>query len=40
MLGLITGSGFYNLPQLQNARVERITTSYGAVDVTHAAWNG
>ncbi len=34
MIGLITGSGFYDLPDLIDRQVVRIGTDYGDVDVT------
>jgi len=40
MLGLITGSGFYDIAPLQARREERVETPYGAVPVTHARWQG
>ena len=40
MIGLITGSGFAELPALTGHRVETVDTEYGVVSVTHARWNG
>jgi 5'-deoxy-5'-methylthioadenosine phosphorylase len=38
MFGLITGSGFYDLPDLRNRRSVEVDTPYGAVDVTVGSW--
>jgi purine nucleoside phosphorylase len=33
-VGVITGSGLYSLPQLEEAQTERVDTAYGAVELT------
>lgn len=38
MLGLITGSGFYEVPDLENPTVHEIETPYGPVSVTTGTW--
>ena len=40
MLGLITGSGFYDLPGIQEAQPQEIHTAYGLVHLTRGNWNG
>lgn len=40
MLGLITGSGFYDIALIADRRVVTITTPYGDVAVTHGRWSG
>ena len=40
MIGLITGSGFADLPALRDTQPETVETDYGAVTVTKARWNG
>lgn len=40
MIGLITGSGFADLPSLTDRQPELVETAYGAVTVTKARWNG
>jgi purine nucleoside phosphorylase len=40
MLGLITGSGFYDLPGLEESRTEEVSTPYGSVHLTLGTWNG
>lgn len=40
MLALITGSGFYDLAQLQDRREQLIETPWGWVTVLSAQWNG
>ncbi|MEM7271785.1 MAG: MTAP family purine nucleoside phosphorylase [Actinomycetota bacterium] len=41
MFGLITGSGFYDIPELADRRVEAIDTPFGGpVDVTVGTWRG
>jgi 5'-methylthioadenosine phosphorylase len=40
MLGLITGSGYYNLESLHDPEVVVIDTPYGAAPLTRARWNG
>jgi len=40
MLGLITGSGFYNLDAMTDAEVVKVDTPYGAVSLTKACWHG
>lgn len=40
MLGLITGSGLYDLPGLADSRIEEIFTPYGSVHLTLGTWNG
>lgn len=38
MFGLITGSGFYQLPGLTEVAVETVTTPYGDVELTSGTW--
>jgi len=38
MMGLITGSGFYDLPEVTNRSVDTIATPYGAVKLTTGVW--
>ena len=40
MLGMITGSGFYDLPGLDKSRTEEVPTPYGSVRLTLGTWNG
>ena len=40
MLGLITGSGFYDLPGIQEAQPQEVHTAYGLVHLTRGNWNG
>ncbi len=40
MLGLITGSGFYDLERIRDRREEVVETNYGEVVLTHARWDG
>lgn len=40
MLGLITGSGYYNLGSLHDPEALVIDTPYGAAPLTRARWNG
>lgn len=40
MIGLITGSGFADLPALTDEYPERVDTAFGPVTVTRARWNG
>ena len=41
VFGLITGSGFYDIPELTDRRVERVDTPWGdAVAVTIGRWRG
>ncbi|MFV0257692.1 MAG: S-methyl-5'-thioinosine phosphorylase [Acidimicrobiales bacterium] len=40
MIGLITGSGFYDLPGLQDREPTSVDTPYGAVTVTTGRWHG
>ena len=40
MLGLITGSGFYDLPGLEDAANRQVETPYGVVSLVYATWNG
>ena len=40
MLGLITGSGFYDLPGLTGAVDREVETPYGPVCLVHGTWNG
>ncbi len=40
MLAIITGSGFYEVPGLVEARLEPVDTPYGAVEVTVGTWQG
>lgn len=39
MLGLITGSGFYDLPGLEEAVDRKVETPYGTVDLVYGTWN-
>lgn len=38
MLGLITGSGFYDLPDVVDRSIEAVTTPYGEVKLTTGRW--
>ena len=40
MIGLITGSGFAELPALRDKVPETVDTPYGPVTVTKARWEG
>ncbi len=40
MFGLITGSGFYDIPDLDDRRVEAVETPFGSADVTSGHWRG
>ena len=40
MLGLITGSGLYDIPGLEKSRTEEVPTPYGSVHLTLGIWNG
>ena len=40
MLGLITGSGLYDIPGLEKSRTEEVPTPYGSVHLTLGTWNG
>ncbi len=40
MFGFITGSGFYELPGLEDPRTTAIDTPYGSVEVTIGEWHG
>ncbi len=40
MLGLITGSGFYELPGLEGATTVERATPYGTVELTSGTWHG
>jgi len=40
MLGLITGSGLYDLPGLEESRIVEAFTPYGPVHLTRGIWNG
>jgi len=40
MFGLITGSGFYDIADLQDRNVEQVETPYGAAPVTTGTWRG
>ncbi|MDH3683488.1 MAG: S-methyl-5'-thioinosine phosphorylase [Acidimicrobiia bacterium] len=40
MFGLITGSGFYDIPDLDERAVEPVETPYGAVALTTGRWRG
>ncbi|MBC8194686.1 MAG: S-methyl-5'-thioinosine phosphorylase [Acidimicrobiia bacterium] len=40
MLGLITGSGFYDLPGLVGAREQEASTPYGSVGLVSGTWMG
>jgi purine nucleoside phosphorylase len=39
-IGLITGTGLYELEGLQDRRAQRVETPYGAVEVTHGVLEG
>ncbi|MGC9220347.1 MAG: MTAP family purine nucleoside phosphorylase [Solirubrobacteraceae bacterium] len=39
-IGLITGSGTYELPGLSGARSTRVVTRFGDVEVNHGDWHG
>ncbi len=40
MFGFITGSGFYDLPGLENSTASLVETPYGGVEVTTGRWHG
>jgi 5'-deoxy-5'-methylthioadenosine phosphorylase len=40
MIGIIAGTGFYNLPALQGRPSEEIKNQYGQAKVTRGLWNG
>ena len=40
MFGLITGSGFYDVPDLEDRRAEAVETPYGSAEVTVGRWRG
>ncbi len=40
MFGLITGSGFYDIPELEERRSSEIDTPYGRVSLTTGRWGG
>lgn len=39
-LGIIAGTGFYDLEALDDARTETVETAYGATSVTRGTWHG
>lgn len=40
MLGIITGSGFYQLDSLKDAESRVVETEFGSAALTHGSWNG
>lgn len=40
MFGLITGSGFYDIPELEGRGVTHIDTPFGSAEVTTGNWHG
>ena len=40
MFGLITGSGFYDIADLQDRRVDQVDTPFGPAPVTTGSWRG
>lgn len=40
MFGLITGSGFYQLPGLADPTTSTVSTPYGSVELTTGTWEG
>ncbi len=40
MFGLITGSGFYDIPDLEQREQVALTTPFGVVDLTRGRWHG
>lgn len=40
MIGIIAGTGFYDLPFLVNPTTEDVTNSFGTARVTRGAWHG
>lgn len=40
MIGIIAGTGFYNLPALEGKASEEITNQYGSARITRGTWNG
>lgn len=40
MFGLITGSGFYDIPELVDRRVETVATTFGSAEITLGTWAG
>jgi len=39
-LGIIAGTGFYDLDSLDDARTESVETAYGSATVTRGSWHG
>lgn len=40
MIGIIAGTGFYNLPALQGRASEDLANQYGSARITRGNWNG
>lgn len=40
MIGIIAGTGFYDLPFLENPITEDLTNSFGAARITRGSWHG
>jgi 5'-deoxy-5'-methylthioadenosine phosphorylase len=40
MIGIIAGTGFYNLPALQGRASEEISNQFGTAKITRGNWNG
>lgn len=40
MIGIIAGTGFYNLPALQGRPSEELSNQYGKAKITRGNWNG
>ncbi|MEY4347687.1 MAG: hypothetical protein RIS43_106, partial [Actinomycetota bacterium] len=39
-IGIIAGTGFYSLAQLDGARTETVSTAFGEAQFTRGLWNG
>jgi len=40
LIGIIAGTGFYNLPALEGKEAKKIETKYGSAKLTPGNWNG
>lgn len=40
MFGLITGSGFYDIPDLEERKTDEVVTPFGSATVTSGCWRG
>jgi 5'-deoxy-5'-methylthioadenosine phosphorylase len=39
-LGIIAGTGFYDLPQIESAKTSDVETAYGKARITRGSWHG